>query len=344
MTKPTYRPPVLVDVARLAGVSVTTVSRVLTQAKYVGPELTERVEAAVKQLGYRPNSAASATRSGRKTLVTVLTGGTGNHGYARTIEGAEAACRRAGRPVMVSVIESADEQSVQLALDLALSQPVAGVVVLDFDAPGRAALHALPPGLPYVVAGGGSRNRGSVPHALLDERAAARTAVEHLLDLGHPTVHYVAGPSMSKRSGRTDGWRSAMLERGIEPPPIMHSTWMPSGGYAWGSRIAEAGTATAVFCGNDDIAMGVMRALLEHGVRIPRDVSVIGFDDQPHVAMLTPALTTVHQDFGDLGERAVHLLEELLEEGRELPASVVAPRLVIRESSGPYRPASRPRA
>jgi DNA-binding LacI/PurR family transcriptional regulator len=87
-----------------------------------------------------------------------------------------------------------------------------------------------------------------------------------------------------------------------------------------------------------------MRALRERGVSIPRDVSVVGFDDQPHVAMLTPALTTVHQDFGDLGERAVHLLEKVLDGDRDLPASVVLPRLVVRESSGPYQPAGRPPA
>lgn len=332
-----YRAPVLADVAEAAGVSVPTVSRVLTKSKYVAPELAERVMTAVAELGYRPNSAARAMRSGRRTLVTVLSGGTAGYGYARTLGGIEEAGRRAGMSVVISVVESDREPDVSAAVDLVLSQPVAGVIVLEFDSAGRAAHRALPDGLPVVIAGGGSRRSGPVPYSLIDERPAAREATQYLLGLGHRTVHYVSGPTMGKRSGRTEGWRAALAGAGREEPPIMHATWEPASGYAWGERIAEQKDVTAVFCGSDDIALGVMRALVDHGVRVPQDVSVVGFDDQPHVAMWVPALTTVHQDFGDLGRRSFDLLTQLID-GEAVSSSIATPQLVVRESTAPPPP------
>jgi DNA-binding LacI/PurR family transcriptional regulator len=156
----------------------------------------------------------------------------------------------------------------------------------------------------------------------------------HLLSLGHRTVHHVAVPTMGKQSGRTEGWKSALTAAGVEIPPALHATWDPLSGYKAGEELARRDDVTAVFCGNDDVAIGVMRALLDHGIRVPEDVSVVGFDDQPHVALWRPALTTVRQDFVDLGERAFKLLSAAIE-GNEVPAtSTVKPELVVRASTG----------
>lgn len=311
-----------------------TVSRVLTSSKYVAPELRERVMKAVSDLGYRPNSAARATRSGKRSMVAVLTGGTSNYGYAKTIEGIERASRRAGMSVIIAVVESDEEGAVNAALDLVLSQPVAGVIALEFDRPGMAAAKAFPQTVPLVVAGGGTRRSGPAPSALLDERSAGRDVTNHLLSLGHRTVHHVAVPTMGKQSGRTEGWKAALTAAGVEIPPALHATWDPLSGYKAGEELARRDDVTAVFCGNDDVAIGVMRALLDHGIRVPEDVSVVGFDDQPHVALWRPALTTVRQDFVDLGERAFKLLSAAIE-GNEVPAtSTVKPELVVRASTG----------
>ena len=148
---------------------------------------------------------------------------------------------------------------------------------------------------------------------------------------------------MGKQSGRTAGWRAELMDSGIEPPAILHSTWEPLSGYAWGKKIAARDDVTAVFCGSDDIALGLMRALVEEGARIPEDISVVGFDDQPHVAMWVPALTTVHQDFGDLGGRAFQLLTRIVGGEEDVESSIVVPRLVVRESSGPPRVTNSPR-
>lgn len=329
-----YRAPVLADVARTAGVSVPTVSRVLTGSKFVAPELADRVMRAVRELGYRPNGAARAMRSGRRSQVAVLSGGTADYGYAKTIEGIEIAARQAGMSVVIAVMESADSDDVSDAVDLVLSQPVAGAIVLEFDRQGLAAAKALPATLPSVAAGGGSRRSGPGPAALIDERAGARQATEYLLSLGHRTVHHIAGPTMGKQSGRTEGWRKALTAAGASVPEIMDATtWNPLSGYRWGEKIAARPEITAVFCGNDDIALGLMRALTDRGRRVPEDVSVVGFDDQPHVAMWRPALTTVEQDFNDLGMRAFGLLLARFEGGSEPESSVATPQLVVREST-----------
>ncbi|WP_457963665.1 LacI family DNA-binding transcriptional regulator [Arthrobacter sp. D1-29] len=325
--------PVLSDVAKAAGVSVPTVSRVLTSSKFVAPELRERVMKAVGELGYRPNGAARATRSGKRSMVAVLTGGTSNYGYARTIEGIEKAARESGMSVIIAVVESDDDDAVNSAIDLVLSQPVAGVIILEFDRPGLAAVKAFPSSIPLVVAGGGTRRTGKAPGALLDERGAGKDVTNHLLSLGHKTVHHVSVPTMGKHSGRTDGWRAALTAAGAVIPPVLHATWEPASGYRVGQELAARDEVTAVFCGNDDIAIGVVRALLDSGKRVPEDVSVVGFDDQPHVALWRPALTTVRQDFQDLGARAFALLASTVETGTIPASSTVKPELVLREST-----------
>jgi len=330
-----YRAPVLADVAKAAGVSVPTVSRVLNDSKYVAPELAERVHDAVRELGYRPNSAARSMRSGRRTLVSVLASATANYGYARTLQGVEVAAREAGMSVSITVVESAEQEHVTRAVDLALAQPTAGALVLEFDRAGINAGRALPEGLPVVVAGGGSRRTGGRPAALIDERAAGRQATEYLLRLGHRTVHHIAGPTEGKHSGRTEGWRAALQAADAPVPQVMNAEWDAAAGYRWGERLAARDDVTAVFCGNDELAIGLMRALSDRGRRVPEDVSVVGFDDQPLVALWRPSLTTVDQDFEDLGARAFGLLQRLIGGESDVPASVATPQLVVRESTAP---------
>ncbi|MBE1879029.1 LacI family DNA-binding transcriptional regulator [Myceligenerans pegani] len=346
-TQKRYRAPVLADVAREAQVSVPTVSRVLNGTKYVAPELAQRVHRAIETLGYRPNQAARSVRSGRRTLVSVLSGATANYGYARTLQGIETAARRAGMSVTITVVESDDDDDLKRAVDLALAQPTAGAIVLEFDRAGIDAGHLLPEGLPVVVAGGGTRRTRNATAALIDERTAARRATDYLLRLGHRTVHHVAGPTAGKHSGRTDGWRAALTAAGAEVPTVMNAEWDAASGYRWGERIAGRDDVTAVLCGNDEIAIGLMRALSDRGLDVPGDISVVGFDDQPLVALWRPSLTTVDQDFEDLGERAFSLLERLMTDeegdgagtagttGQAARTSVVVPQLVVRESTAP---------
>jgi DNA-binding LacI/PurR family transcriptional regulator len=339
MTSTPARPPVIADVARRAGVSVPTVSRVLTGNARVSEDKRHRVERAIAELGYRPSGAARALKLGRARTVAVLAGNTSRHGYAVTLEGIEEAARAAGLAVLISVVEDVEPQTIAAAMEPVLAQPLAGVVVLTFDPPGVAALSAVPRDLP-LVAVAGARTTG-IAQVVIDEDAGAAELTRHLLAEGHATVHHVSvPPSRRREDGRTRGWRRALREAGAPVPPVVPATWDPASGVAIGRELADRADVTAVFCGNDEIAMGVIRGLAERGRRVPGDVSVAGFDDHPLAGLWTPPLTTVRQDFARLGQETFALLArqiDAVQERAPRPASRLvrhAAPLVVRESTG----------
>src|SRR5690625_3989964 len=217
------RQPVIADVAKLAGVSVPTVSRVLTGSVPVSAKRKELVLQAIEELGYRPNGAARALVRGRQHLVAVFVGNTTHYGYARTIQGIEEAARLAGYAVVIAVVDSDEEPDVERAVRFVLEQPVAGALVLEYDAPGVATRGIMPAHLP--VAGVAGMQSGPGPRASLDDHAGAKAATEHLLDLGHKTVHHVAIPSQGGLNTRVLGWQEALTERGIEVPEVIAAGW-----------------------------------------------------------------------------------------------------------------------
>jgi DNA-binding LacI/PurR family transcriptional regulator len=333
MPKNAPKPPVISDVARRAGVSVPTVSRVLNGAAYVSDEKRSRVMQAIEELDFRPSAAARALVARQPKLIAVIAGNTSRYGYAETIRGIEESARAAGYTVTITVVESADDESIDRAVSLVLDQPIAGVVVLKFDPPGVAALHRLPKSIPTVSISG-VRETG-VPQAVLAEADAAEEVVGYLLELGHRTVHHVRVPPSRKEDGRTTGWRRALVAHGASVPAALDASWEPDSGRRIGRALAADPEVTAVFCGNDEIAMGVIRGLADEGKAVPRDVSVVGFDDHPLAQMWSPPLTTVKQDFAGLGSRAYELLEAVIGGGRVRKFSSERPTVVIRESTAP---------
>ncbi len=333
------RRPGIADVARVAGVSVPTVSRVLNGTAKVSEKRRKVVLEAVKALGYHPNAAALALVTGRPSLVSVLTGDTLQYGYASTIQGIEEAARAAGRVAAITVVGSASAQELRQAVDLALSQPVAGVIILEFDESGTQAIQRIPHSVPLAVVS--SAPREDVPHVLFDDRSGGAEATRYLLGLGHRTVHHVSAPSTGHVSGRLLGWQDALAEAGVEAPEVVPADWGAASGYEAGLRLGDLRRAgrddiTAVFCGNDEIAFGVIRALQSRGLRVPEDISVVGFDDHPLAPLWTPALTTISQDFVRLGRAAVELL---LQTPPTDPGPVA--HLVIRDSSAQPSPKTR---
>ncbi len=330
------RPATMADVAELAGVSVPTVSRVLSGAARVSPLRRERVEAAISALNFRPSAAARILASRQPKAIAVVAGDTSKYGYAETIRGVEAAARAEGFTVAITVVESPDDEEVDLALRLVLTQAIAGVVVLKFDPPGVRALRRMPPDLP-VVALSGVRQTG-VRQAVLDEARAAEELTNHLLQLGHATVHHVpVPPSRREGDGRTAGWRRALRAAGAPVPPLSAATWSPHAARDIGLELAADPDVTAVFCGNDEIAMGVIRGFADAGRRTPEDVSVVGFDDHPLAALWTPAITTVRQDFFGLGERGFSLLMGAVTATSNRRFSSERPQIVMRESTAAPR-------
>lgn len=333
-SKRKQRSPVIADVARLAGVSVPTVSRVLTGAAKVSPKKRQSVLDAIAALNYRPSAAARSVASKRASVVGVIAGNTSQYGYAETIRGIEIAARAEGFIVSIAVVESTADDDVERAVSLVLGQDLAGVLALKFDPPGVSALRIMPDYVP-TVAISGVRDT-SVPQAVLDETRAAEELTEYLLGLGHQTVHHVRVPPSRREDGRTTGWRRALRNAGARIPPLLDASWSPQSGRDIGGSLAADPSVTAVFCGNDEIAMGVIRGLADKGVKTPEDISVVGFDDHPLSELWSPSITTVRQDFCNLGQRAFGLLlEQLGDCEKPKKFSSERPALILRESAAP---------
>jgi len=342
MSNPTLRRPTIADVARCAGVSVPTVSRVLTGSVPVSEARRASVLIAIKQLGFHPNAAARALVSGHRSMIGIIAPNTTRYGYARTLQGIEEAARAAGYVAVIVVVESEEPTEIQAAIDLLLGQTVAGIVVIELDPVSVSVSEALPRTIPVVVARDERWRNSALPHAYVHDRALAAEATRYLLGLGHPTVHYLAIPSGGRGRGRALGWHAALVAAGVPVPDAVEASYDPASGYVAGRTFVEDPDVTAVLCGNDEVAIGLMRALAESGRSVPGEVSVVGFDDQPFAAMWVPSLTTVAQDFDELGRRAFGLLESQIRTGTSARTSSVSPRLVIRESTAPPRAGSAP--
>jgi DNA-binding LacI/PurR family transcriptional regulator len=330
------RPPGMTDVARLAGVSQKTVSRVVNNERYVSEEAREKVLRAAAELGFRPNTAARALITGRFKRIGVVSLGSALYGPASMLVALERATRAAGLSFMVANTAEGQPEAIQDAVDWLLAQGVDGILLSEPKDEGQ---HLRPAGVP-IVSLGQAADLPEAQVALSRGRTAAscREAVDHLLDLGHAKVWHVAGPQdWWEGRERVEGWAEAHRARGIEPPPPLQGDWTPAGGYRAGLELPPE--ATAVFCANDDTAIGVSRALNEAGRRVPDDVSLVGFDDIPAAAYLSPPLTTVQQDFEGDATHALDVLMRLLPGAApsEPEAKAAAPRrrLVVRSSTAP---------
>lgn len=328
------------DVAAAAGVSYQTVSRVINDHPSVRESTRQLVQATIRDLGFRPNRAARVLAGGPAHSVTVLTSDTVRYGYAATLQGVEEAARAAGFAVGVRVVESEEPAEVRDAVRRA-AEPGTALIVLAYDRAGTAALAAVPAGI-HVVAAVETPAEGEgddQPWVWTNDRKAAEEATRYLLGLGHRTVHYVPIPASTDASPRMAGWRSALHAAGVPVPEPAAGGWEPRAGYEAGRRLAADPDVTAVLCGNDDLALGVIRAMYEAGRPIPGSVSVVGFDDVPRSAFLTPALTTVRQDFTAQGRVCFAVLRSLLDPRAAGPAArrgtQLEAELVVRESTGP---------
>jgi DNA-binding LacI/PurR family transcriptional regulator len=329
------RLPVMADVARLAGVSHQTVSRVLNDHPNVAAVTRTRVLAAIRELNYRPNSAARALVTRRSKTLGVVSFDTTLYGPASMLYGIERAARDADYFISIVSLSSMARRSVLEAVDRLREQAVEGIVVIAPQFSSSGVLAQAGEGVPLVGAGCGVTERVSL--VAIDQRGGAAMATRHLLDLGHRTVHHVAGPlTWLDAVGRVDGWRSTLEAAGAPVPEPLSGDWSSRSGYELGQRLAADAEVTAVFCANDHMSLGLLRAMHEAGRRVPEDISVIGFDDIPEASYFTPPLTTVRQDFGELGRRALGLLVERLISGSGPPGQVlIQPELVVRASARP---------
>src|SRR5215212_4922334 len=334
------RPAVIRDVARLAGVSHQTVSRVLNDSPSVRPETRERVLTAMTQLDYRANPVARALTTGRSRTLGVVTFDLSLFGPASTLAALERAARDSGYSVSMVGLESLERSAVIEAVERLRGIGVDGALVIAPHLPATTGLYDLPDDLPVVAVEGAPHG---VPVVAVDQRQGARLATEHLLELGHETVHHVAGPPGPDADLRIAGWREALDGAGARVPPLLGGDWSAESGFDLARQLLERRNLTAVFVANDQMAIGVLRALFEHGRRVPGDVSVVGFDDVPEAGFFIPPLTTVRQDFDEMGRHGVRVLLEAIESAEPRPdtRTMIPTTLVTRASSGPPPPRTR---
>jgi DNA-binding LacI/PurR family transcriptional regulator len=328
---------VMSDVARLAGVSHQTVSRVINGSEHVRPATRDRVLAAMRKLDYRPNPVARALVTGRSHTLGVVTFNTTLFGPASTLVGVERAAAAAGYAVSIVSLESVGREEVGDAVTRLRQQGVDGVVVIAPHLVTMGALWDLPETLPVVAVEAGPQD--GVPSVAVAQHQGARLATEHLLALGHKTVHHLAGPpDWTEARQRIEGWLDALHNAGAAAPAPLRGDWSARSGYELGRRLVDLPDLTAVFVANDQMALGFLRVLREHGREVPADVSIVGFDDIPEAAFFTPPLTTVRQDFNEMGRRSLHvLLDQIAGGGRAHIREIVPAMLVERASTAPPR-------
>jgi DNA-binding LacI/PurR family transcriptional regulator len=337
---PSPLPPAMTDVARLAGVSHQTVSRVVNGRGSVKPETRLRVEQAIRQLGYRPNSAARALATRRSATIGVICANSHLWGPSTVNRAIQAAGREAGYFVSSANLQSLTRDELVDAISHLRDQSVEGLVLIAAHDEAHEVVRAQEDlGIPVVVVEGDDRkSRWTVG---VDQVAGAELATRHLIELGHTGIVHVAGPqTWPGARARLLGWQTAMHAAGLPPSQHLAGDWSARSGYDAGVDVARRSDVSAVFCANDQMALGLVRALSEAGRSVPADVSVVGFDDIPEAAYLVPLLTTVRQDFPTVGRRAIEMVRTAIT--REPPEtegrSLISPELVVRASTARHHP------
>ncbi len=322
------RGPSMHDVAARAGVSHQTVSRVLNGFEGVRPGTKDRVLAAISDLGYRRNVAARSLATGRSQAVGVLIPDTPDFGPTSSFYAVERALRDAGFQAL-STATANDAESVDEALDFLFGRSIEALVLMATTRQVLDAADARASDVPVAYLLTGDER---VPWSVsVDQGQGVRLAIEHLVAMGHTRIQHVMGPADSTEGRlRKDAFVAEVKRLGLPRLPTIDGDWSAQSGFDAGSQLDRS--TTAVFCGNDQMALGLIHALGLRGINVPRDVSVMGFDDIPEAAHMMPPLTTIRQDFKLVGELAVAVLVAALS-GDELPDTTPLPaELVVRES------------
>lgn len=325
------------DVAREAGVSMATVSRVLNGSGPVHERTAQRVWEAANSLRYVPNQAARSLITRETGTIGVVLPDLYGEFFSEVIRGIDQRAQRDGFHVLVSGSHDAwDEIAAALR---AMHRRVDGVIIMSPDIEAEALTATLPAGLPAVLLNCAVHGRG-IPAINIDNRGGAGAMVRHLVSLGRRRVVFMRGPDRNHDAAeRLSGYHEAMEQAGLEPLPGQGGDFTEAGGYEAVQPLLKNGARAnvdAVFAANDSMAVGALSAFRRAGVRVPDDVAVVGFDDIPIAAYLSPPLTSVQVPIAELGTRAVEALLRSVRSpgGREGGEEVVETRLVIRRSCG----------
>jgi LacI family transcriptional regulator len=320
------------DVADAAGVSYQTVSRVINDSPNVSPSTRSRVLAAIQTLGYRPNKAAQLLNTQRSHMLEVIA--LDLFAGAPAIDTMSYLAKERGYKVMISAIDLGDLESV---LNDALDRSVDGIIFICSAARMPSArFQAMCQKIPFVrmIAEFGA----DVPSIVLDQKEGSRVATRHLIDLGHRQIAEISGPRDNVDSmHRHEGWLSALQECGLQPGPSAPGRFTVEGGYAAAEMLLDSKQPfTAIVSANDEMALGAVRALNDQDLRVPDDISIVGFDDVHYAAYLNPPLTTIRQDFRLMAKHTIDYVISLIENpNTPRQQHIIVPQLVVRQSTSP---------
>jgi LacI family transcriptional regulator len=332
--------PTIQDVAKLAGVAPITVSRVINNSGYASEETRARVEAAITTLGYIPNTLARGLRSKRThTLALVMTDIT-NPFFTQIARGVEDQASRSGYTVIYCNTDESEAKEEKY-ISILMQKQVDGVLLVPARSNSKSVNFLFSNGIPVVLI---DRSIPDTQTDLVrsDSEQGAYNLTRHLIELGHKKIVTISGPrEVSTASDRVSGYRRAMAEAGLEDlESIYYDTYTQTSGYELTHQALTLNPRpTAIFGTNNFISIGVLKALRNAGLRVPEDVSVVGFDDLPASMVVDPILTVAAQPAYEMGSQAAELLlKRISAELPEINQEVILPtEIIIRRSSGPPR-------
>jgi len=322
----------MADVARLAQVSQQTVSRVLNDYAFIKPDTRERVLKAIASLDYRPNMAARTLATSRSRTIGVVASDYLSFGPASALFGVEQAASEEGYGVSIVSLRESNRETIAEALARLVGQSVEGIVMISPQDVSASAAFLSFDNVPVVTLS--SVDTGEHTSIMYDSVEGSRAATQHLVELGHKWIAHLAGPAgFTVSESRIHGWRKALGAAHLVAADPFVCDWTAESGYLGGKQVLADPRFTAAYCANDRIAQGLLLALHEAGRVVPRDFSVVGFDDVPEAAYCIPPLTTMRQDFTKLGRRCIEALMVRINGEPPQEADPLLPVLIERSST-----------
>lgn len=322
------------DVAQKAGVSYQTVSRVINNHPSVREETRKRVMEVIRSLKYQPSSVARSLVTKRSNLIGVVSFGTLHFGPAQMLSNIEQAARTRGYHLSISSIAALTRGELEQAVNTLRRQRVDGILIIepllgaetDFLKEQSAVI-------PIVLVD--ANPSAGLPCSSIDQHSGGRLGAEHLLRLGHRRIALICGPQQWNDARlRQQGWLSALREAQIKPVAQAFGDWSAASGYAAARALLAQKPFSGLLVANDQMALGAYRALREAGLKVPREVSVVGFDNLPESEYFDPPLSTIEQDFPSLGQTSLTQLLSLIEAPKTTASmQVIPPKLVVRAST-----------
>jgi LacI family transcriptional regulator len=335
------------EIARMTGVSVQTVSRVINKRPDVAPETRAAVEAAIAEHDFQPSAVARSLVQRRSQMIGVIAAGLKYFGVAQTLNGVTEAAEASGYSIVLKELASFDVPDIVPVVDFLLAHRVEGIIFAppQMGANIRHVMDQLPRGGPPVVFLKAEPTAAFTTIGI-DNRAAAMQATSHLVSLGCRRIAHLAGPlEWREARDRREGWLAALAEEGLEPGPMAVAPWSSAGGASAFAHILDTDPdIDGLFAASDQIALGALHVANARGIRIPDELAVIGFDGLPEAAQFTPSLTTIRQPLADLGRLAVHELVKAVDAESETyqPHAIQLPVELIPGDSAPLPAASTP--